>query len=109
MPARHCMYCDQPVYDGTGYHPECVPKPGHSGERVRAAAFPAPARTAASVLAEDRGYPVRVIDIDMRFMSMVTFMVKWAIAAIPAFIILTAFWLVILLFLGGVIRGLSMR
>ena len=31
---------------------------------------------------------VIVIDIDMKFWSTVWFMVKWAIAAIPAFIIL---------------------
>jgi uncharacterized membrane protein YvbJ len=31
---------------------------------------------------------VSVIDIKMPFLSMVTFMVKWAVAAIPAFIIL---------------------
>ncbi|MEW6385200.1 MAG: hypothetical protein AB1514_14770 [Pseudomonadota bacterium] len=30
----------------------------------------------------------RIVDIDMPFWSMVNFMVKWAIAAIPAFIIL---------------------
>lgn len=34
--------------------------------------------------------PVRVTDIDMTFGSMVLFMVKWAIASIPAFIILSA-------------------
>lgn len=34
--------------------------------------------------------PVVVIDIDMKFWSMVKFMVKWAIAAIPAVIILAA-------------------
>ena len=32
--------------------------------------------------------PVRIVDIKMPFGSMVVFMVKWAIAAIPAFIIL---------------------
>jgi hypothetical protein len=31
---------------------------------------------------------VRIVDLEMPFMSMVTFMVKWAIAAIPALIIL---------------------
>lgn len=31
---------------------------------------------------------VTVVDIKMPFLSMVVFMVKWAIAAIPAFIIL---------------------
>lgn len=35
-------------------------------------------------------YPIQVLitDIEMPFMSMVTFMVKWAVAAIPAIIIL---------------------
>lgn len=32
--------------------------------------------------------PVRIIDFDMPFGSMVGFMVKWAIAAIPAFLLL---------------------
>jgi len=39
---------------------------------------------------------VTVTDIDMPFMSMVVFMVKWTIAAIPAFFILAivgaVFW-----------------
>ena len=35
-------------------------------------------------------YPLKmvVIDIDMRFTSMIMFMIKWAIAAIPAMIII---------------------
>jgi hypothetical protein len=32
--------------------------------------------------------PVRIVDVRMPFGSMVVFMVKWAIAAIPAIIIL---------------------
>lgn len=41
-------------------------------------------------LAHPSGGPqfVSVINIDMPFKSMVSFMVKWAIAAIPAFVIL---------------------
>lgn len=31
---------------------------------------------------------VKICDIDMPFMSMVVFMVKWAVASIPAMIIL---------------------
>ena len=31
---------------------------------------------------------VRIVDIDMPFMSMVVFMIKWAIASIPALVIL---------------------
>jgi hypothetical protein len=34
--------------------------------------------------------PVVVIDVQMRFSSMVVFMVKWAMASIPALIILFA-------------------
>jgi hypothetical protein len=32
--------------------------------------------------------PVTVTDIDMPFLSMMSFMVKWALATIPAFFIL---------------------
>jgi len=38
--------------------------------------------------AGDGPVEARIIDIQMPFGSMVTFMVKWAIAAIPALIIL---------------------
>lgn len=46
---------------------------------------------------------VSVVDIDMPFMSMVSFMVKWAIAAIPALIILTLVGTIAM----GVIAGLT--
>ncbi len=42
---------------------------------------------------------VIVTDVDMPFMSMVTFMVKWAIASIPAFIILAV--------IGAVVGGIA--
>ena len=42
--------------------------------------------------------PVRIIDVKMPFGSMVVFMVKWAIAAIPA--------LIILAFIGALLSGL---
>ncbi len=38
--------------------------------------------------------PVVVVDIKMRFWSMVIFMVKWVIASIPALIILAFIWTV---------------
>ena len=44
---------------------------------------------------------VVVTDIRMPFWSMVVFMVKWAIAAIPALIILIIFWAVMMGLLGG--------
>lgn len=47
---------------------------------------------------------VVVTDIKMPFMSMVIFMIKWAIASIPAIIILTIIFVV----LSGIFGGLFM-
>lgn len=44
---------------------------------------------------------VRVVDIKMPFWSMVVFMVKWAIAAIPAILILTLLGTLLASVLGG--------
>lgn len=43
-----------------------------------------------SILSGNAVTRVAVVDVDMPFGSMVTFMVKWALAAIPAMIILFA-------------------
>jgi hypothetical protein len=50
---------------------------------------------------------VVVTDIRMPFMSMVTFMVKWAIAAIPAIIILAVIGSVLVGFFGGILGGIG--
>jgi len=54
---------------------------------------------------------VSVTDLDMPFLSMVRFMVKWAIAAIPALLILmilgAVFWALLLGFFAGVGSRLS--
>ena len=47
------------------------------------------------------GKNVVVTDIRMPFGSMVVFMVKWASAAIPALVILTAIWWVTVALFGG--------
>ncbi|MEQ1440639.1 hypothetical protein AAG565_14875 [Fontimonas sp. SYSU GA230001] len=44
---------------------------------------------------------VVVVDIKMPFLSMVVFMVKWVIAAIPAFLILAVLGSITAGFLGG--------
>jgi len=62
----------------------------------RADAAPASSASNAATLTA-----VVVKDFDMPFGSMVSFMVKWAIAAIPAFIIL----LVIFMLAGAVLGG----
>lgn len=54
-------------------------------------------------------YPLKavIMDFDMRFTSMVLFMVKWAIASIPAFIILTILFGICVAILSGI--GISLR
>jgi hypothetical protein len=47
---------------------------------------------------------VVVTDIRMPFLSMVIFMVKWVIASIPAFIILSLIFTLIMFFVGGMNR-----
>lgn len=45
---------------------------------------------------------VNIVDLHIPFGSMVVFMIKWAIAAIPATLILMAiYFLVVSIFLGG--------
>lgn len=51
----------------------------------------------------ERPTNVVVTDIRMPFGSMVVFMVKWAIAAIPAFLILLVLWLLVVLIFGTMI------
>jgi hypothetical protein len=46
---------------------------------------------------------VRIVDIEMPFWSMVVFMVKAAIAFIPAFIILSFIGSLVFAFLGGLL------
>ena len=48
----------------------------------------------------DQHQQVTVVDIKMPFGSMVAFMVKWAIASIPAFLILVAILGAVMTFFG---------
>jgi hypothetical protein len=50
----------------------------------------------------ENGNNVVVVDIKMPFMSMVVFMVKWAIASIPAIIILLILGIVFSGILGAI-------
>jgi hypothetical protein len=52
---------------------------------------------------------VKVVDIDMPFGSMVVFMVKWSLASIPAFIILTIFFSVLFGILEAMFSGIITR
>jgi len=43
---------------------------------------------------------VKIVDLKIPFSSMVTFMVKWAFAAIPAIALIAGIWFLIVAFLG---------
>jgi len=55
---------------------------------------------------DDTRREVVVTDIKMPFGSMVTFMVKWAIAAIPAMIILGVLWYLVMMVIFSVSGGM---
>ena len=50
---------------------------------------------------------VTIVDIKMPFWSMVVFMVKWSIAAIPAILILAVLGTILAGILSGLFAGLS--
>jgi len=56
---------------------------------------------------EEESQYVVVTDIRMPFLSMVVFMIKWAVASIPAFIILSIIGAVLMMLLGGMLGGMS--
>lgn len=55
---------------------------------------------------EEPSYVV-VTDIRMSFLSMVVFMVKWVIASIPAFIILSIIFSILMALFGGMMGSFS--
>jgi len=56
---------------------------------------------------EEESQYVVVTDIRMSFLSMVIFMVKWVVASIPAFIILSIIGAVLMMLLGGMLDGMG--
>ncbi len=56
---------------------------------------------------ENNKQEVTVVDVKMPFMSMVVFMVKFAIASIPAFIILSIIFGVLMTLFGGMFHGMG--
>jgi len=98
------MYCGRES-GSSAYHEECYRK-----YALNPAAFSPPAArlepiksvsTKADIAhAPSQPLSVRVVDVEMTFASMVTFMVKWAIASIPALFLLA----VLVLLLGFFFR-----
>lgn len=66
-----------------------------------------PSLSKKAVQAISGSQPVVVVDIQMKFWSMVVFMVKWAFAAIPALIIIAVIVTLITMFSAGFIAGIG--
>ncbi|HKK14622.1 MAG TPA: hypothetical protein VKA14_08175 [Gammaproteobacteria bacterium] len=56
-------------------------------------------------MSDDEERRVVVVDVRMPFMSMVTFMVKWAVAAVPAVLILAVLWTAVTALIGAFTGG----
>ena len=52
---------------------------------------------------------VVVTDVKMPFGSMVVFMIKWSLAAIPAIIILAIIWAIVIGVFGGIFGAIGRR
>ena len=111
-----CPHCGEELEATADVHGTVIACPSCNGQ-VSVPAMqklhipPKPARTAPSTQKTKPDVKeVVVTDIRMGFSSMVIFLVKWAVAAIPAAIILAVagliFWLVVLAFIGGCIEGM---
>src|SRR5262245_17684552 len=125
---KKCPYCQADVADDASSCPACGR--GRASTRIAAAAQASPspnttpcphcgAPTAATdrtcpacgkgvagrhLLARDENASVQrvaVVDLDMPLGSMVTLMVKWAIAAIPALLILGAIGAIVVILLAA--------
>lgn len=89
----NCLYCGREA-GSSGFHAACAPSYTHAPALTHAPIvepIPFPAAHAAAPLSLTPLASVRVVDIAMPFGSMVTFLVKLALAAIPALLILAAF------------------
>ena len=66
---------------------------------------PAPAQPPVALPYNPNLQRVEIVDINMTFQSMVTFMVKWSLATIPALLILGAIGGLLFLVFGAVLSG----
>lgn len=60
-------------------------------------------------MSEEGSKEVVVVDIDMPFWSMVRFMIKWAIASIPAIIVLMVLFSLFMGLVSGLLGGMGME
>lgn len=81
---------------------ERVQQSQHTRQAAEQQMSASPAPHVKRAIMEHRGaQPVVVLDVNMSFGSMVVFMIKWALAAIPAMLILMLIGFFAVMFLGG--------
>jgi len=98
---RVCRFCEATIPAAARVCPEC-----HKDITGRDTSIAAPA--AATIEPLPLGpMPVSLVDINLPFESMVWFMVKWAVAAIPAFLMLAAIAFAVALVFGLLFGGLA--
>lgn len=117
-----CIHCNQSLEiddDHGGKSVQCpacgryiVVPVSKQAEQATTSVPPLNARPTTSTVAREQHRinttEVKVVDFSMPFTSMVVFMIKWAIAAIPAMLILGLIYLVFAtLFLGGCAATMS--
>lgn len=99
--SRRCRFCKEEIAPTATVCPHCnrdlIPGRASPGPTLAVAARSDEAALGFTPAGLTR---VSVVDIDMPFMSMVNFMVKWALASIPAVLILSAIAFAIFLMLG---------
>jgi hypothetical protein len=97
---RKCRFCGQEIQDASRVCEHCGRDlmPSHAPEAPPLASAPS------SPVAPPTIARVSIVDVNMPFASMVGFMVKWAIAAIPAFLILAVIGAV----LAGILAAIGM-
>jgi len=112
-----CRFCGEDVPDTATRCESCGHDPNVRVERPSPVPSPParvapPAEPAGRALLAPEPAPiaitrVSVVDINMPFASMVGFIVKWTLAAIPALFILAVIGFFLAVFLGGLAKGIT--
>ena len=97
MDMLRCSNCGADTTPGPSHCPQC------GASLKTAAAVRIVGATESEPICRTR---VVVTDVDMPFGSMVVFMVKWGIAAIPAVLILTVVWFIVAAMFAGAFASL---
>jgi hypothetical protein len=101
---RKCRFCEAPIDDAATVCVHCgrglIPWRETVSAPIKRA--PPPGESAIAIAR------VSVVNVDMPFASMVGFMVKWALAAIPAILILALLGLCLGIAFGGLARAFGL-